>query len=195
MDGHIHRADLQIADSLQLPVGEIRQCNIAAGEETHPGVVVFEIQAFPHTGRHLIHKAEHTVVGALHGAVHEVLLKLQTQVLPRLFAYMDAPVLSVRALHLQGQPGIVGIIHIVQHIRDGIAVDFQQPVPGMDFPMDGALGCYGFDDGLTHPGHLLTNSPDSKRRWPVTIFSSFSFTQSTLRTTRPLYLPQALHAR
>ena len=147
VDGHIDGTDVQVDDPLGLPFREIGQGGIVAQQKAEPFVVVLDIQGRPHIGRHLIHEAEQTVVGAPVHLVHQVGGKIQSQILPLRLADGDRTDVAV-PLKAQHRLRIVAVKPVVQHVHDLVAVDLQQLLacgdPGL---FRRGMGIDGCDNG------------------------------------------------
>ena len=153
VDGHVDGADVQVDDPLGLPLTEVGQGGVVAQQEAEPLVVVLDVQGRPHVGRHLIHKAEQAVVGALVHLVHQIGGKVQAQVAALLLADGDRPLLPVLCKP-QHRHRIVAIEPVVQHVHDVVAVDLQKLLPhGDPGSLRRGMGVDGSDDG-THNGAL-----------------------------------------
>ena len=196
VDRHIDGGDAQVDDPLDLPLGEVGQGEVIPHEKAEPGVVVLEVQALPHPLGHLVHKAENAVVGAGAGTVHEIGLKLQAQVLALLLADMHSAAAAVRLLERQGQPRIIGVEFIVQHVHHRLAVDFQQCLARPDArPAGGTAGIYGSDHSPAHPSD---SSPWGRCTHTTPILHGFLYCtiafpgfQPKIRFLFPLPLPPA----
>ena len=99
--------------------GEVGAGDVVAGEEGEAGVVVLEIQRGAQPRGELIHKAEHAFVGAVGGLIHQVLGKVQPQILSLVLLHAD---FSCPA-ELQQQLLLVGVEHIIQHVVDLVVID------------------------------------------------------------------------
>ena len=153
--GDIDGADVQVDDALHLALGQVRERHIIAHEEAQARVVVLEIQRRAHTRRHLVDEAEHAVVGARVGVVHEVGLKVQPQLAAEGLRHMHGVLRSVRAAQAHRQLRVIGVVFIVQHIGDRVAVDGHQPVAGMGRVAQRAVGVDVADRAAMHTPRLL----------------------------------------
>ena len=147
VDGHIDGADVQVDDPLGLPFREIGQGGIVAQQKAEPLVIVLDIQGRPHIGRHLIHEAEQTVVGAPVHLVHQVSGEIQAQILPLRLADGDCADVTIPR-KAQHRLRIVAVKPVVQHVHDLVAVDLQQLLacgdPGL---FRRGMGIDGCDNG------------------------------------------------
>ena len=141
VDGDVDGAYFQLADALQLPLGEVRERYIAAREERKARVVVLEVQRPAQAARELVYEAEKAVVGAAPGLVHEVFLKIEAQVLALALAELHLVLLpGPRRAQAERQPRLVGPVAVVQHVLDLVAVYRQQLVAHMHLaPRRGGL--------------------------------------------------------
>ena len=150
VDGDVDGADVQVDDPLDFPLRQVGQGDVVAQQEAQPGIVILEIQGGAHAGRHLIHEAEHAVVGAGAHFVHQVGVEVQPQILPLRLAQRQGALLSVRRFQLNVRHGVVAVKPVVQHVHDGVAVDGQQLLAHMDAGvLRRAVPVNGGDDG-TH---------------------------------------------
>ena len=149
VNGYIDGADVQVDDPLSLPFREIGQRGIVAQQKAEPLVIVLDIQGRPHIGRHLIHEAEQTVVGAPVHLVHQVGGKIQSQILPLRLADRNRADMTV-TLKTQHRLRIIAVKPVVQHVHDLVAVDLQQLLPHGDPGLfRRGMGIDGCDNG-TH---------------------------------------------
>ena len=153
--GDIDGADVQVDDALHLALGQVRERHIIAHEEAQARVVVLEIQRRAHTRRHLVDEAEHAVVGARVGVVHEVGLKVQPQLAAEGLRHVHGVLRPVRAAQAHRQLRVIGVVFIVQHIGDRVAVDGHQPVAGMGRVAQRAVGVDVADRAAMHTPRLL----------------------------------------
>ncbi|MPM57085.1 hypothetical protein SDC9_103903 [bioreactor metagenome] len=157
--GGVHRnvdgRNMQVHDAPGFPFAEVGEGNIIAHEKGQAGVVILKIEGLPQAGGQLIHKAEDTPVGAGAGPIHQIGLKLQTQVLPLVLADLYRPLGALRVRHGEGEAGVVGIIFIVQHIHNGMAVHRLQRFPDPHArPLGGTAPVH-------RPDHRHTHAPAS----------------------------------
>ena len=80
VDGDVDGADAQINDALSLPLRQIGEGDIVALQKAQPGIVVLKIEGLAHSGGHLVHEAEHTVVGAAAHFVHQIGVEIQPKI-------------------------------------------------------------------------------------------------------------------
>ena len=90
MHGNIDRADVHFEDSLDLPVCDIGKRDIIAEQEGKSGIIVFKIQAFAHSFRELVDKAEDAFIFAVPLPVHEIGFEFQPQVFVFALAQPDS---------------------------------------------------------------------------------------------------------
>ena len=57
-------------DPLKFVIAHIGEGHIVSLKKTEPGIIVLEIQGFPHPRRHLVNKAENTLVAAGTVSIH-----------------------------------------------------------------------------------------------------------------------------
>ena len=96
--------------------------------------------------------------------VHEVGLKVQPQLAALALVHVHGLHRAVRRLQLDRQPRVVGIIFIIQHIGDGIAVDGHQPVARMRGAAQGAVRVHMADRTAVHRRTSFPGFGHSKRR-------------------------------
>lgn len=68
---------MHLDDTVNFVVGQVCQRDIVAEQEGELLVVILKIEWLPHTGRQLVNKAEHAVIGAAVLFVAQIGLKLQ----------------------------------------------------------------------------------------------------------------------
>ena len=145
MDGNIDGADAQIHDPLHFPGREVRQRHIVAQKKTQPRIIVLEIHGLPHPFGKLVDKAEDAVVGAGTGPVHQVGLKVQSQILAFVLADLHRTLLPFRGPEHNGETAVIGIELIVQYVPYGISVDGDHRIPGRSMMSHPASSIDGFD--------------------------------------------------
>ena len=151
MNRDVDGADAQLCDARNLPLRQVGQGDIVPHQEGQAGIVILEIEGLPHTGGHLIHKAEDTPVRAGAGLVHQIGLKIEAQLLPLRLAYPQGAAAAVLSYQGQLQPGVVSKKFIVQHIHNGASVDVGQRLTRPDTrPLGRTVGVHGFDFRQAH---------------------------------------------
>ena len=150
MDGDIDGADVEVDDPLCFTLGKVGEGGIVAQKEAHALVVVLDVQGGAHIGRHLIHEAEHAVVGAGVHLIHEIRLKVETQIAAFLLTDGDGALLSL-ALQRQDGFAIEAVKTVIQHVHHSVAVD-------------GAEGLSNADTGQFSRGTGIDGSDDSAHK-------------------------------
>ena len=154
MDGDIDGTDVQVNNPLCLTLGKVGEGGIVAQKEAHALVVILDVQGGAHMGGHLIHEAEHAVVGAGVHLIHEIRLKVETQVAAFLLADGNGALLSL-ALQRQDGFAIVAVKTVIQHVHHGVAVDGAEGLPNADTgQFSRGTGINGSDDSA-HKSKLL----------------------------------------
>ena len=151
MDGDVQRADAQIADALQLPLGEVGEGDVVPLQKAEAGVIVFKIQGLPQPPGELVDEAEDTVVGTGPRPIHQIALKIQTQVTALRLPDMKPVLRAVRTGEKQMQVPVIGIELIVQDVEDALSVDAEQPVADCGTALQRAAGVHAAD----HILHLV----------------------------------------
>ena len=118
-------ADMHLDDTVNFVVGQVCQRDIVAEQEGEPLVVILKIERLPHTGRQLVNKAEHTVIGAAVLFIAQIGLEVAAQRLILRLGDLYGAVLLVLT-HFQGERGGRCIKLVVQCIVQGMTVDGQQ---------------------------------------------------------------------
>ena len=163
MDGDVYGTYLERADALQLALGEVRECDIAAREEGKPRVVVLEVERAAQALWKLVDEAEQAVVGAAPGLVHEVFLKVEAEVLALALPYLDLVFLSRRAgAQHEREPRLVGPVAVVEYVLDAVAVYGQQLVPDLH-PAPRRAGLIYICDGIQHQKSLAEFARSANR--------------------------------
>ena len=154
-------ADVHLEDPGHLVFGQIGQGDVIAEQEGQAAVVVLEIQALPHTRRHLVDKAEYAFVPAAVLLVHQVGGEGQPGFPAGVPVEPENPPFSLRRFDHGGQAGLVQIEAVIEHVRDFVAVEGQQPVPRPD-------GFAGRRTARHHPAdrhrHRASSFPRHKNR-------------------------------
>ena len=132
VDGDVDGADPQFHDPRDLPVGEVGEGDIIAHQEAQTGVVVLKIQGGAQVGGHLVHEAEQAVVGAGHGIVHQVAVKVEAKLLPLALLHPEGAAHAALALQYQLRIGVIAEEAVVQHVGNIVAVDCNQFFPAPD---------------------------------------------------------------
>ena len=126
VDGDVDGADVQVDDALRLALRQVRQGNVVAQQEAEPRIVVLEVERLAHTRRHLIHEAEHAVVGAGAHFVHQIGVEVQPQILPLRLVQRDGANVARRRFQFDVRHRVVAVKAVVQHVHDGVTVDGQE---------------------------------------------------------------------
>ena len=150
VDGDVDGADAQINDALSLPLRQIGEGDIVALQKAQPGIVVLKIEGLAHTGGHLVHKAEHTVVGAAAHFVHQIGVEIQPKIQALFLFDLYIPHGTVGLQQLQPALGIIAVEAVVQHVHDLVAVDGQQLLAGPDPRPLGRAAVIHRGDNSTH---------------------------------------------
>ena len=116
---------MHLDDTVNFVVGQVCQRDIVAEQEGEPLVVILKIERLPHTGRQLVNKAEHTVIGAAVLFIAQIGLEVAAQRLILRLGDLYGAVLLVLT-HFQGERGGRCIKLVVQCIVQGMTVDGQQ---------------------------------------------------------------------
>ena len=122
MDGDVDGADVQGDDPFDLPFGQVRQGDIISQQEAETGIVVLKIHGFAHALGELVDEAEHAVVGAGAGRVHQIALKLQPQIAALRFVDGHFMLAAVRPAQPDAEPAVIGVELVIQYVDDFIAV-------------------------------------------------------------------------
>ena len=141
----VQRTYAQIADPVHFAFGQIGAGDIVPGEKGQTGVVVLEIKSGTHSAGKLIHKTENAAVGAAGGAVHEIALEVQSEILPGFLAHADLSGVS----ELQQKLFLIGPVFIVKHVPDLVMVDITELITGEHTALERAVGIQG-GDGVVH---------------------------------------------
>ena len=119
---------MQGDDPVDLTRGEIGQGDVVAQQKAQPCVVILEVHRRAHTLRKLVNEAEDTVVRAGTRPVHQVALKIQTEVSALRLVNVQPVLRAVRTGKLQVQVPVIGIELVVKDIEDAFSVDAEKPV-------------------------------------------------------------------
>ena len=141
---------MHLDDAGDFPFTEVGQGDVVAEQKGQPAVVVLEIQRLPHARGKLIDEAEDAFVAAGVLLVHQIGFKLQSDVVVGvLFAQMDCAG-ATGALQLQQELLFRQIKAVVQHIRNGVAVDGEQCFPRLNAVAPGQASVLYSGDGYRH---------------------------------------------
>ena len=132
MDGDVDGARFAVNDALKLGFREIGQRHEVAGHEGKAPVVIADVQAFTHMGRHLLDKAEDTVIGTGLGAAHEGGLKHQAEGRAGSLVDEDLAPGAIGVNELYGKRGAGCQKLIVHQVQNGHAVDTQERITAPD---------------------------------------------------------------
>ena len=128
MDRYVHRAHMKGDDPIDLPRGEVGQSDVVSQQEAQAGIVVLEVHRRAHALRKLVDEAEDTVVRTGTRPVHQIALKIQTQVAALRLVNMQAVFRAVRPGEQQMQIPVIGIEFVVQDVEDAFSVDAEKTV-------------------------------------------------------------------
>ena len=127
--GNIDRLQMILYDPPNVMITHIRQCNIVSLQERESGIIILKIQRLPHSLRHLVDKAEHTLVSAGTVLIHQSLFKLDPQIFFIILLDLQLPLFSVRFLDQKNQFLIIYKVMIIKDILDLLVIDTDQAVP------------------------------------------------------------------
>ena len=140
---------MQVDDALYLALGEVGHGDVVSQQEAQTGVVVLKIHGPAHTLGKLVNKAEHAVVGAASGIVHEIGLEFKPQILPLGFLNVHRVLRAVGPAQRDGEHGIVAVELIVQHIMHLVAVYAHKHVTHMGAAVQRTV-VFNFGNGVVH---------------------------------------------
>ena len=143
MEGDIDRFQMIADNPVDIMVRHVGQGNIIPLQKTQAGVVVVEIEGFPHPRGHLVDKAEDAAVAAGAVFIHKPALKFNSEILPVILFDLELPLFSglkaARAFPDHGgQRLILGEIAVVEYILHRLPVHADQFIPRLhsQFPGD-----------------------------------------------------------
>ena len=90
---HIDRRKVIFDHTFNIFLTHIRQCNIISLQKRKPGIIILEIQCFSHAWRHLIDKAEHTVIAAGTVIIHQAILEFDSKIFIVILLNFKFPIL------------------------------------------------------------------------------------------------------
>ena len=137
MKGDIDGGEMIPAYSVNIMLRHIRQRHIITLQEGESGVIILEIQSFPHIRRHLVYKAENTLIPAAPVRIHKPGLKFDSQILVEVLLNLQKPLFSVSFLNQDLNIGILNQKLIVKYIFDFLLIDRQQQISCFDFQFFG----------------------------------------------------------
>ena len=145
MNRDVYGADVHFYNTVNLVVGNIGEGDIVAKKEGHTGVVILKIKSVAHTLGHLVDKAKYTLVFAAALLIHQVGIKLKTDVV--VFILFDNSLFHL-AVALKGNFKTL-FAHketIIKHILNFVAVDSIDNIPCFYalFVSQGALDNVGY---------------------------------------------------
>ncbi len=129
VDRNVDRRDMHLDDALDLVILHIGHGDIVAEQKGQPLVIIFKVQALPHTGRELIDEAEHAVIGAGVLLIAQIGLKVAPERPALCTLHVPLPD-AVRHLRFQVKAGAVGIKIVVQRVVQRVFVHAQQLIAG-----------------------------------------------------------------
>ena len=132
MHRDIDGAYMQVAYALNLTVGKVRHGDVITQKKAQACVVVLEIHRAAHALGQLIDKAEHAVVCAAAGLVHEVGLKLEPEILSLGLRHMHGVLEPLGRAHGDADLRVVAEELVVEHIDDLLAVYGKQRIADTD---------------------------------------------------------------
>ncbi len=127
-------------------LAHIGQSDIVALQKRKPGVVVLEIQGFPHPRRHLVDKTENALIAAGPVVAHQAAFKLCAQFLVVVLVDLQKPFLAVCLSHKHFHILVLHQITIIEHILYFIAVDRKEHIARLN----AHLLCNGAGNDLLH---------------------------------------------
>ena len=122
---------------VNIMVAHIGQRHIISLKKRQAGIVIFKIESFPHTRRHLVNKAAHTLVSAGTVFVHQTVFKFQSQILLKLFLYFQLPLFSVWFAHQKFYIFVIYQVMVIKHIFYCFPVNGEQLISRLQFQFPG----------------------------------------------------------
>jgi hypothetical protein len=102
-------------------------------QKGEPGIIIFKVQRIPHPLRHLVDKAEHTLVPAGFIFIHQTVFKDNTQILIVLFFNLKLPFFPVFFPNQYYNIFLTAQIMIVEYVFHIRVIDGEQHVPRLYF--------------------------------------------------------------
>ena len=132
MHRNIDRTDVHFDNALNIAFFQVCESGVVSEQKGHSGIVVFKVQAFPHSFRRLVYKTKNTFIFATHLTVHQVSFKFQAQIVILVLFHRNGSQLFLLVAQQDFQFFIGHIKPIVQNIGNRVAVDADEGVTLMD---------------------------------------------------------------
>ena len=124
---------MKLDNTIQIIIAHIREGNIVSLKKRKSGIVIFKIQSFSHPGRHLIDKAENTMIRAGTIFVHKTVLKFNSKIILVFFFHFQFPFLAILLPDKERDKFVIHQITIVKHILYRLAINGKQCIPRFQF--------------------------------------------------------------
>ena len=134
LDGYVNRCQPVLDNPVNILILHVGQRDIITLKEGKSGIVILEIEGFPHSRRHLVDKAENTLISAGAIIAHQPILKGQAQILVFIFN-IQFPLFPIFLSDDHGNGLIVNSIFIIKNIFDFIAVYGQKHIARFQFKL------------------------------------------------------------
>ena len=145
---NIDRFQMVTDDPFYIMITHIGQCHIISLQKGKSGIVILKIKGISHPRRHLINKAEDTVVGTGPVIIHKPIFKLYSQIFLVLFLHFQLPDFPVSLLDLQHHVFFIHQITVIKYIFNRLSIHGNQGISLLDFQFHG-------DTSLLHLGNNM----------------------------------------
>ena len=130
---HIDRRKVIFDHTFNIFLTHIRQCNIISLQKRKPGIIILEIQCFSHAWRHLIDKAEHTVIAAGTVIIHQAILEFDSKIFIVILLNFKFPEFTIGFFYQKFYIFIIHEITIVKDILHQLVIDLCQYISRFQF--------------------------------------------------------------
>ena len=136
-------------DPVNIMVTHIGKCHIIPLKKRKTGIIIFKIEGFPHTRRHLVNETKNALIAAGTVFIHETVLKYDPQVLLVILFNLQLPFLSICFSYKNLYILIIHQIVVVKDILDLLSIDRQKLIPCSQLQLLGNTPGFHFPDDMS----------------------------------------------
>ena len=135
LHGYIDRRQMHLYDTFNIRQLHICQRDIVSLQKGQSGVVILKIKCLAHSRRHLINKAENTLVAAGTVFTHKPILEFNSKIFIIIFVNLQKPFFPILFFDQHFNIFIFYQISVVKDILYRLIVDCKEHIPGLNLQL------------------------------------------------------------